>query len=170
MLNPLAMKPEPKPGEWLAPDDFDTVVRLTPLVAIDLLVQAPDGRVLLGRRVNQPAKGSYFVPGGRISKNETLAAALRRISRAELGVEVRLEDTRFRGVYEHFYATNSRQTPGFGTHYVVLAYSLTATPETLNLPKDQHGEFLWLSESDLLSNPEVHLNTKNYFAPAAKTG
>lgn len=164
------MKSEPKPGQWLAPDDFDSVVRLTPLVAIDLIVQSPDGRVLLGRRVNEPAKGSLFAPGGRISKNETLAAAFRRISLAELGAETRIEDARFLGVYEHFYATNSHRVPGFGTHYVVLAYRLAATPENLKPPKDQHGEFAWLTESELLRNPEVHQNTKAYFSSARTTG
>jgi colanic acid biosynthesis protein WcaH len=159
-------KPEPEPGQWLAAEDFDTVVRLTPLVAIDLVVRSPEGRILVGRRVNEPAKGSLFAPGGRISKNETLAAAFRRISLAELGVEKRIQAARFLGVYEHFYATNSHEVAGFGTHYVVLAYRLAATPEDLSLPKDQHGEFAWLTEPELLSSPEVHKNTKAYFSSA----
>ena len=44
------MTREPKPGERLASEDFDNVVRLTPLVAIDLIVRSADGRVLVGRR------------------------------------------------------------------------------------------------------------------------
>ena len=91
--------------------DFESVVRLTPLVAIDLIVRSPDGRVLLGRRNHEPAKGSFFVPGGRITKNETLAAAFKRISRAEIGVEKTIEAARFLGVYEHFYRTNSFEQP-----------------------------------------------------------
>ncbi len=160
------MKPEPEPGQWLAAEDFDNVVRLTPLVAIDLVVRSPEGRILLGRRLNEPAKGSLFAPGGRISKNETLAAAFRRISLAELGVEKRIEASQFLGVYEHFYSTNSHELAGFGTHYVVLAYRLAAAPEDLRLPKDQHGEYAWLTEPELLRNPEVHQNTKAYFPTA----
>jgi colanic acid biosynthesis protein WcaH len=159
------MKPEPKPGAWLEPEDFDNAVRLTPLVAIDLLVRSPEGRILVGRRTNEPAKGSLFTPGGRITKNETLAAAFRRISLAELGVEERLEDAHFFGVFEHFYPTNNHQVAGFGTHYVVLAFELRTSPEDLRLPKDQHGEFTWLSEPDLLHHPEVHPNVKAYFTP-----
>src|SRR5262249_31985160 len=94
---------EPKPGEWISPSEFANIVRLTPLVAIDLVVRSPDGRVLLGRRTNEPAKNLLFVPGSRISKNETRAAAFRRITREELGVELELEMARFLGVYDHIY-------------------------------------------------------------------
>ena len=157
------MNHEPLPGQRLDPEDFDRVVRLTPLVSIDLVVRSPDARVLVGRRNNEPAKGCLFVPGGRVTKNETLAAAFRRISRAELGVERKIEAARFLGVHEHFYATNNRETPGFGTHYVVLAYELTSPMQDLRLPKDQHGEFAWLTEAELLCRPDVHANTKAYF-------
>ena len=159
------MNYEPLPGERLEPEDFDSVVRLTPLVAIDLVVRSPDGRVLVGRRKCEPAKGWFFTTGGRVTKNETLTAAFRRISSAELGVEKRIEEARFLRVYEHFYATNNQERAGFGTHYVVLAYELTSPIQDLPLPMDQHGEFAWLTEAELLLCPEVHANTKAYFKP-----
>jgi colanic acid biosynthesis protein WcaH len=164
------MNREPLPGQRLQPEDFDSVVRLTPLVAIDLIVRSSEGRVLVGRRTNEPAKGRFFVPGGRVTKNETLAAAFRRISLAELGVEKRIEEGRFVGVYEHFYTTNNHEVAGFGTHYVVLAYELTSSVEDLLLPDDQHGEFAWLTEAELLRRPEVHQNTKVYFLTAKAGG
>jgi colanic acid biosynthesis protein WcaH len=157
------MMHEPKPGERLAAEDFDRVVRLTPLVAIDLIVRSADGRVLVGRRSFEPAKGSLFVPGGRITKNETLAAAFQRISMAELGVEKKLERARFVGVYEHFYKTNNHGRAGFGTHYVTLAYEVTSPVRDASLPKDQHGEYAWLTEAELRGRPDVHANTKAYF-------
>ena len=55
--------------------EFANVIRLTPLVAIDLIVRSPQQRVLVGRRINEPAKGLLFVPGSRISKNETRTRA-----------------------------------------------------------------------------------------------
>ncbi len=157
------MNREPKPGQRLAPADFDRVVRLTPLVAIDFIVRSADGRVLLGRRTFEPAKGFFFVPGGRITKNEKIAAAFRRISQAELGTEKKLDEARFLGVYEHFYKTNNREQPGFGTHYVTLAYEVTSPVQEASLPKDQHGEYAWMTEEEILRAPEVHENTKAYF-------
>jgi len=157
------MNHEPAPGARLAPQDFEHIIRLTPLVAIDLVVCSPDGRILVGYRKNEPAKECFFNPGGRITKNETLAAAFRRISLAELGVERQIEEGQFLGVYEHFYTTNNPERPGFGTHYVVLAYELILPLQDSRLPNDQHGEFAWLTQAELLQSPQVHQYTKNYF-------
>ena len=160
------MNHEPAPGARLAPQDFEHIVKLTPLVSIDLVVRSPDGRILVGWRKNEPAKACFFAPGGRITKNESLAAAFRRISLVELGVQRQIEEARFLGVYEHFYTTNNRERPGFGTHYVVLGYELISPLQDLRLPTDQHGEFAWLTEAELLQSPQVHQYTKNYFIPS----
>lgn len=160
---PHPPKPEPKPGEWISAQDFASVIRLTPLVAIDLIGHGPDGRVLVGRRVNEPAKGMFFVPGSRISKNETRAAAFLRVTREELGVEVPLAQARLVGVYDHLYVTNRFEEAGYGTHYVVLAHELRLELTLAKLPTDQHGEYLWLTPGELLASPAVHENTKAYF-------
>ena len=149
----------------MQPEEFENVIRLTPLVAIDLVVRSPEGRVLVGRRTYEPAKGVFFVPGGRITKNETLAAAFRRISGEELGIQLGFETARFLSVNEHMYPTNRFMKKGFGTHYVTLAYEIQSALETAQLPKDQHGEYAWMSPEELLRSSEVHENTKRYFRP-----
>jgi colanic acid biosynthesis protein WcaH len=147
----------------MAPEEFENVIRLTPLVAIDLVVRSPDGKVLVGRRTFEPAKDLFFVPGGRITKNETRSAAFERLSQEELGIRIRLEQARFMGVNEHIYTTNRFGKQGFGTHYVTLAYELRLDLTKAALPRDQHGEYAWMTPSELLSSPEVHENTKVYF-------
>lgn len=158
-----APEDEPKPGDWISPADFARVIRLTPLVAIDLIVQDPEDRVLVGRRLNQPAQGFLFVPGSRISKNEPRAIAFRRITREELGVSIGLEEARLLGVYDHIYPTNRFEQAGYGTHYIVLAHQLRLSLDAKSLPTDQHGEYLWLTPAQLLAHAEVHENTKAYF-------
>src|ERR1043166_3321169 len=132
--NPVAVSgpDEPRPGEWIKPAEFATILRLTPLVAIDLIVHSPEGRILVGRRTNEPAKNFLFVPGSRISKNETRASAFRRITREELGVELRIEEARFLGVYDHIYSANRFEKDGFGTHYVTLAYEISSNLQLEN--------------------------------------
>ena len=68
--------------------DFDTflgVVNHTPLVAVDLVLVRGGQEVLLGLRNSRPAQGFWFVPGGRILKNEPRQAALARVAQDELG-------------------------------------------------------------------------------------
>jgi len=144
--------------------DFLDVVRLTPLVAIDLLVRDAHGRVLLGHRRNRPARGTWFVPGGRILKDETLDAAFSRIADAELGIaKLARSSARFEGVFEHHYSDNFAGEPGVSTHYIVLAYALSvASAQPVGRP-DQHSEYLWLTPHELLARDDVHENTKAYF-------
>jgi colanic acid biosynthesis protein WcaH len=154
---------EPQPGEWLAPEDFAHVIRLTPLISIDIIARLPDGSALVGRRTNEPAKGVFFVPGGRISKNESKAAAFERIARDELGIQARMDQARFLGAFEHFYGANRFEQRGYGTHYIVLAYELPLTEKPDRLPLDQHGEYAWFTPAEMLARHDVHENTKAYF-------
>ena len=93
---------------WLPDETFKSIIQHTPLISIDLIVRNEQGHVLLGKRVNAPAKGYWFVPGGRVRKNETLDDAFVRLVREELGIEsgVTRADAKFLGVYEHFYDDN----------------------------------------------------------------
>lgn len=46
---------------------YKTVVRNTPLASIDLCIVCNE-KILLGKRKNDPLKGFFFTPGGRILK------------------------------------------------------------------------------------------------------
>ena len=147
----------------LGREEFLEVVERTPLVSIDLIVRRGDGRVLLGKRTNEPAKGFWFVPGGRIHKNEPIEAAFRRICEAELGKPFAISDAKFLGVFEHLYPTNFAEKPRIGTHYVVLAYELHTDELPEDLPCDQHGEFDWFDVQRVIKTDAVHANTRAYF-------
>ncbi len=108
----------------LSHDDLRSVVRLAPLVAIDLVIRNARNEVLLGLRNNAPAKGFYFVPGGMILKNERLRDAFARLLKNETNYTASLDDARLLGAFEHFYAENRFGDAGYGTHYVVLGYAL----------------------------------------------
>jgi colanic acid biosynthesis protein WcaH len=144
--------------------DFLDIVRLTPLISIDLIVSDVHGRILVGRRRNRPARGTWFVPGGRILKDETLDSAFARIAEAELGmVNLTRSAARFDGVFEHHYSDNFANEPDVSTHYVVLAYALSLSSAVPVGRLDQHSDYLWLSPGELLARTDVHDNTKAYF-------
>lgn len=159
---PMKINRQERTPVRLPHDQFRTVVELTPLVSLDFVIRDPAGRVLVGYRKNRPAKGYWFVPGGRVGKNETRAAAFARLTGLELGLEMEIGSARFLGVFEHLYEDNFHGDGEFGTHYVVLGYAFEADPESLRLPEDQHRGYLWLSEEELLARTDVHDYTKAY--------
>lgn len=125
---------------YLDPLTFRLVTHNAPLIAIDLLIIDRACRMLVGRRVNPPAKDFWLAPGGRIRKGEALDAAFARITLAELGIALSRSDASFVGVYEHFYDEDFTGEVGASAHYVVLAYSLQLEPLSLELPTDQHDD------------------------------
>lgn len=148
----------------LEPAEFKSVVRNTPLLAVDLIVKSPENKTLLGLRKNAPARGFWFVPGGRVFKNESAEQAFRRISGGELGLELDLCEMKFRGIYDHIYEDNVFGDPGFNTHYVVMASEIVLRSDKLLLPDAQHNSYRFVDTADLRSDPEVHPFTKSYFA------
>lgn len=149
---------------WLDEKSFIEVTKNTPLVSIDLLIEDERGRFLLGKRINKPAQGFWFVPGGRILKNQTLREAFTSIAQRELNLALSFDDAKLRGVYEHFYDDNYYEVPGFGTHYVVVAYEAVLPRGAFDvLPKDQHDEWQFMSPWEIENRAGVHPSSKAFF-------
>jgi len=143
--------------------DMSEVVRLAPLISIDLILRNSQSDVLLGLRKNEPAKDFYFVPGGRIWKGERLRDAFTRILKSETNCIGNFDDARALGVYEHFYATNRFENPEYGTHYVAIGYELNLKQRPPIQMDSQHSNFRWIPKHEILSAPNIHENTKAYF-------
>jgi colanic acid biosynthesis protein WcaH len=158
--------------QWLDRDTFKTIIDTTPLVSIDLLVRNAQGQILVGKRVNRPAQGFWFVPGGRILKNERLAEAFFRLTEAELGLRLDIKHARYLGLYEHFYddsiftdAEADVAINDVSTHYVVNGFELVLPESHVNLPCEQHNEYRWLSEEEFKTSEEVHVHSRWYLDP-----
>lgn len=142
-------------------NEFLQIIHATPLVSIDLILRNETGEVLLGRRLNRPAQGFWFVPGGRILKNERIQEALQRISRREIGVVV--SEATLIGAFDHLYPDNFLGALDVSTHYVALRFAAALPGATQLTADNQHAELKWWTVQDLLAEPLAHENTKAYF-------
>jgi colanic acid biosynthesis protein WcaH len=148
---------------FLDKNTFATIIRSTPLVSIDLVVINSNGEALLGKRLNCPAHGFWFVPGGRILKNESMTKAFMRLTEEELGEIFSIEQATLLGPFDHFYQDNVFSDE-FSTHYVAIAYQLQLDKPLKYLPLNiQHGSYQWIKISNLLADDKVHTHTKWYF-------
>ena len=153
---------------FLKKDEFSKVIKNTPLIAIDICILK--GRnILLGKRINPPAKDFFFVPGGRIRKSELIKNAFERILRTELGFSLENDDFKFAkniGCYEHLYDDNFLGNNDFGTHYVVIAYLILYEylfKKSNEIKSEQHSEYIWVNLDEKNSNnTRVHPNTLEY--------
>ena len=117
---------------WLSAEAFSAACAALPLVSLDLCLTRPGPQgpeLLLGLRVNPPARGFWFTPGGRVRKSEPMADALRRVARDELGLPGHwLQRAMLMGAWDHFYP-DSAFDPGVSTHYVNLPHWLDLSAE-----------------------------------------
>lgn len=151
---------------FLSQADFTHVIANTPLISIDLVVKNPQGEFLLGWRNNRPAKNHWFVPGGRIQKNERLEDAFLRLTQDELGLPVAMHEARWKGLYEHFYddfVFTDESTQPVTTHYVVLAFYVEVNQPVEALPRLQHTDYCWMPRHEILAHEQVHEHSRTYF-------
>lgn len=140
---------------------FKTVIENTPLVSIDLCLVC-NGQIFLSKRRNDPLKGRWFTPGGRIHKNETWQDALLRILEVELGLTgIELEDFTLMGIWDHFYS-NSALDQNISTHYVNLPHFAEIKSKPRVVLDDQHDEFKWFDLSEIANDEKFHPYVRNY--------
>lgn len=73
---------------WIPQDLFDRIVKVMPIAGVEAAIERDDGRFLVLRRKLSPLAGEWCLPGGRITKGETLEGALRREVLEETGLAI----------------------------------------------------------------------------------
>ena len=133
----------------------------TPLVSIDLCLVF-NKKILLGKRCNDPLKGFWFTPGGRIHKNENWQNALLRVANFELGLkDLRVKDFVLMGVWDHMYS-NSAFDENVSTHYVNLPHYKKFRSEPEIVFDDQHSEIGWFNLLKVSDDKNFHCYVRNY--------
>lgn len=105
-------------NDMISDEDWKTIVANIPIVSVDLLVRY-NGGLLFGKRTNEPAKGYWFIPGGRVQKGETRSEAVHRIGEEELALDLKIVESL--GAFEHLYDTSD--VDGIDSkHYLANGY------------------------------------------------
>ena len=79
-----------------------TCVNSAPIFGIDMIILSKGNHMLMGRRINNPAKGKLFVPGGRVYKNENMLDAFNRILLSETSLNFSYHKTISLGLREPY--------------------------------------------------------------------
>ncbi len=123
-------------------ESYKMILDNMPIVCIDSVVVNADGEYLLVKRNNHPLKGEYWLPGGRLMKNETLREAVKRKMKQELGIDVEIE--RLMGFFETVFKKTSINVAG-GFHAVSFVFLLKPLQEKIVLD-NQSSSWKWFKE------------------------
>ena len=149
-------------SEFIPADEFARFIDRMPEVCVEVVLRI-DGRVLLARRTNEPAKGEWFWPGSRLYKGEQLLAAAHRVAAEELGIGIEIVERL--GVNAHFWERSP--LPGSPSRHTVnvvfLAEPAQADPDiALN---DEHSELRLVDDADTEFHPYVTRYFDEYDLP-----
>lgn len=122
-----------------------------PIFCVDAVV-VHNGKVLLAYRNNKPAQHLWWVPGGRVLKDETLEQAILRKMKEELGVMVKIEKRL--GTYETMFPDAPFREISCGVHTNNVAFLVTLANENdvINLD-NQSSDYQWVDHLDEQSHP-----------------
>lgn len=139
-------------------EQYRRVLGMMPILCVDCLVVNTSGEYLLVKRKNEPLKGEYWVPGGRVHKNERLTDAVRRKMREEIGVGV--EIVKCCGFFEEFFDKSAENAEN-GVHAVSFLYLVKPCGDRIKLD-DQSSEWGWFSDppARLLGYPTIQIETE----------
>lgn len=90
-------------------DLYKDIIHALPILCVDLLIKNSEGKYLLHLRDNEPLKNEWWVPGGRVHKEEKIHSAASRKCKEELGFVI--TNWKIVGIYEDTYERNSFNTP-----------------------------------------------------------
>lgn len=111
-------------------ETYDLIRQHVPICCVDLIVKI-EGKVVLCLRRNEPAKGQWWLPGGRVLKGEELKDAAVRKAKEELGLDVVV--TSFVGTYETMF-------PAIHTINTVFVVEPWPLEQSIQL-EDQHSKY-----------------------------
>ena len=119
---------------WIEDSLYSEITSVIPIACVDLLV-VHDGRLLLMLRKNEPGRGLWFAPGGRILRGETLEEAVTRVLRKETGLEAtRVEQ---KGTMAHIWPE---------IHTVTTFYRVDVASDDVKM-NDEHSDYTWITEN-----------------------
>ena len=69
-------------------EEYKKIMKVLPILCVDIVVKNAAGQYLLIRRANEPLKDQWWVIGGRVLKGETLEQAAIRKVKEETSLDV----------------------------------------------------------------------------------
>lgn len=129
---------------------FRQILENVPIACVDVAIVAR-GTVLLVRRRDLPARGEWWVPGGRVLKGERMKDAALRKARDEVGIACHL------GPIVHTAETIFPDGPnGIAVHSINSCFLLYPShPDFSPKLDDHHVEYRWVDHVPAGLHPYV---------------
>lgn len=131
--------------------DYKMILENMPVCCVDLVFHLGN-KVLLVLRKQEPVKGEFWLPGGRIFKNERLVDAVARKAKEEFGVDVIIE--RKIGVYEIMFNNGPFKDLKTGVHDIAVCFLVKPLNKDFKIKIDEtSSDYKWVAHIERSMHP-----------------
>lgn len=129
---------------------YHQILEHVPIACVDIAIVA-NGAVLLVKRKDAPAKGQWWLPGGRVIKGEMMRETAARKAREEVGLECHV------GPIIHTAETIFPDGPnGIPVHSINSCFFIyPVDPDFVPRLDEHHQEYRWVSHIPAHLHPYV---------------
>jgi ADP-ribose pyrophosphatase YjhB (NUDIX family) len=129
---------------------YSKIIDVVPIVCVDGFI-IKDDKILLLKRNNYPAINEWWVPGGRVLKNELIQDAIIRKVQDEIGIKPEIVNQI--GITETIFEKK---------HTINICFTLSINSNNIII-NSEHSEYNWFTISELPSdlNSELARIIKN---------
>lgn len=129
-------------------EEYKNMLNKLPIPCIDIVILNEKNEILLLKRDNEPALNEWWVPGGRIHKNESFKCAALRKAKEELGLDA--EFVQMLGFGETIFDIGPFEDI---TTHTVNAYALLKADITKITIDSLHSDYKFSSNENDVINP-----------------
>lgn len=153
------MRLDAQPPGFLPDDTYSQVLDAFISTCVDLVLICPDGKVLLGRRQQEPHP-DWWIIGGRMRCRETFYLAANRNSTRELGIN--LDMSRFDesplGAFSLMWDTREQEPQENGRHDLSLPFIYRLSPRELRSirPNQEYAGMKPFDIDEVIDGPAFH--------------
>jgi 8-oxo-dGTP diphosphatase len=112
-----------------------------PIVGVGAVI-VKDGKAIIIKRANEPYRGQWSIPGGRVELGESLVDAVRREMKEETGLDVAV------GPLIEVFERIQRQDGRVQHHFVIVDYLCTCVGGAL-CAGDDADDAVWVTSEQL---------------------
>lgn len=124
---------------FIPEDEYRSILEKMPILCVDLLI-IHEGKCLLLKRDNDPARGEYWFAGGRVRKMESIENAALRLSKDETNLDC--EFKKIVSVEETIFSKTGNMKSDVHTVNICCELS-TGSIEALKI-NNLHSDFIWV--------------------------
>lgn len=129
-------------SQWISESLYHQILDNIPIACVDIAIVF-NGKILLVKRKDSPAKGEWWLPGGRVQKGEKMQDTAKRKAKEEVGIDCNVGPIIHTS--ETIFPDGPSKIPVHSINSCFFVYPVS-TDFKVKLDEVHHAGFMWVKK------------------------